>query len=62
MTERETEPADTEVPVEDALEQRADVTEAGSDDVAPDDAADEADPADRAEQRRTVDPGDDEYR
>ena len=63
MTDREQEAPDPEVPVEDALEQRADV-------VAPDgtgpagdvDDAGEADPADRAEQSREVDPGDDEYR
>ena len=69
MTEREQELTETdsaEVPVEDALEQRAELTDPGEADATgpaggPDDPG-EADPADRAEQGRVVDPGDDEYR
>ena len=72
MTERESELSDPEVPVEDALEQRAALSD---DDIDTDDGAegttiddalneglDEADPADRAEQGRVVAPADDEYR
>ena len=69
MTERESEPTGAEVPVEDALEQRTEVTEheparhsAADDDVDP--VIAESDPADRAEQGRLVDTGDagdDEY-
>lgn len=70
MTEREQEPSEAgsaEVPVEDALEQRIEVLEpegTGPTGDPADDLADlgEADPADRAEQGRVVDPGDDEYR
>ena len=67
MTEREQEPSEAdsaEVPVEDALEQRADLAEPDTTSPAgggPDDPG-EADAADRAEQGRVVDPGDDEYR
>jgi len=67
MTEREQEPSEAdsaEVPVEDALEQRAEVSEPDTTSLAgggPDDPG-EADAADRAEQGRVVDPGDDEYR
>ena len=72
MTERESELSDPEVPVEDALEQRAALadddidTDAGAEGATVDDALkpglDEADPADRAEQGRVVAPADDEYR
>ena len=64
MTEREQEPSDAEVPVEDALEQRAEVFEDsdGSPDASEPDDPGEADPADRAEQGKAVDTGDDEYR
>ena len=63
MTERESEPTGAEVPVEDALEQRAEVTEqepgrqSGDDDEVDPVIAD-SDPADRAEQGRVVDTGD----
>ena len=63
MTERESEPTGAEVPVEDALEQRTEVTEhepARSSD-GEDGVIAESDPADRAEQGRVVDTGDDEY-
>jgi hypothetical protein len=62
MTESEQGTPDAEVPVEDALEQRAEVVEA--DDTATEGDIDdpgEADPADRAEQGQVVDLGDDEY-
>ena len=67
MTERESEPTDAEVPVEDALEQRTDADADPGDDETPlvdgpESDLDEADPADRAEQGRTVPSGDDEYR
>jgi hypothetical protein len=64
MTEREQEPSDAEVPVEDALEQRAEVIgdSDGSPDASESDDPGEADPTDRAEQGKTVDTGDDEYR
>ena len=57
MTERE-----TEVPTEDALEQElsADVAEEGDEPVT--EVPVEADPADRVEQSRVVETGDDEYR
>ena len=58
MTERESEPTGAEVPVEDALEQRTEVTE--HEPTRPSDA-DGADPADRAEQGRVVETGDDDY-
>jgi hypothetical protein len=67
MTERESEPTGAEVPVEDALEQRTEVTEqepgrqSGDDN---DEVLADSDPADRAEQGRLVDTGDagdDEY-
>jgi hypothetical protein len=66
MTERESEPTGAEVPVEDALEQRTEVTEQepGSDSVGDDEVDEvtaESDPADRAEQGRVVDTGDDDY-
>ena len=64
MTERESGPPDPEVPVEDALEQRTEVTERepGSDPVGDDELVlAESDPADRAEQGQVVDTGDDEY-
>jgi hypothetical protein len=66
MTERDSEPAGAEVPVEDALEQRTEVTEhePGSDSVGGDEVDEvtaESDPADRAEQGRVVDTGDDDY-
>ena len=67
MTERESGPPDPEVPVEDALEQRTEVTERdpGNDSAGQDDPVlAESDPADRAEQGRVVDTGDsdeDEY-
>jgi hypothetical protein len=66
MTERESEPTGAEVPVEDALEQRTEVTEPESGRQSGDDdgVIAESDPADRAEQGRVVDTGDtgeDEY-
>jgi hypothetical protein len=61
MTERETEQPAVGVPEEDALEQRLSVDDDAADDVPTDDGA-EADPADRAEQARSVPSGDDEYR
>ncbi len=53
---------DLEVPVEDALEQRAEAVERVPDDdrTRPDGL--EADEADLAEQSRVLDPADDEYR
>ena len=68
MTERESELSDPEVPVEDALEQRAALadddidTDAGAEGATIEGGLDEADPADRAEQGRVVAPADDEYR
>ena len=59
--ERPTASEDTEVPEADALEQRALVVEA-EDDVVPYEPELEADPADVAEQSRSVDLTDDEYR
>ena len=57
---------DPEVPETDALEQRAEVARDGAAGAGgaelPADPDLEADPADVAEQSRTVDPGDDEYR
>jgi hypothetical protein len=61
MTERESGPTDAEVPVEDALEQRTEVTESEPDYDADDDVLAESDLADRAEQGRVVDTGDDDY-
>ena len=61
MTERESEPTGAEVPVEDALEQRTEVTEHEPDRGDDDGVLAESDPADRAEQGRVVDTGDDEY-
>lgn len=68
MTERDDSPlseVDDEVPEADALEQRAGVVDT-ADDVSslsdPDQRDLEADPADVAEQSRTVDADDDEYR
>lgn len=51
-----------EVPAEDALEQRHEVTGTGDADEALTDAPDDSDPADRAEQARAVDTAEDEYR
>ena len=59
--ERPTASEDPEVPEADALEQRAPVLEA-EDDVVPYEPELEADPADVAEQSRSVDLTDDEYR
>ncbi len=59
--ERPTASEDPEAPEADALEQRTPVVEA-EDDPVPAEAALEADPADVAEQSRSVDVGDDEYR
>jgi hypothetical protein len=65
MTERESEPTGAEVPVEDALEQRTEVTEHEPTRPSDADGADpviaESDPADRAEQGRVVETGDDDY-
>lgn len=61
MTERESETTGAEVPVEDALEQRTEVTESEPDRDVDDGVTDESDPADRAEQGRVVDTGDDDY-
>jgi|GEM_PF-2376415 len=67
MTERESEPTGAEVPVEDALEQRTEVTEqdpgrpSGGSGDEDEGVTAESDPADRAEQGRVVDTGDDEY-
>jgi hypothetical protein len=66
MTERESGPTGAEVPVEDALEQRTEVTEPepGRQSADDDGVIAESDPADRAEQGRVVDTGDtdeDEY-
>ena len=66
MTERESEPTGAEVPVEDALEQRTEVTaqEPGRQSGDDDEVLADSDPADRAEQGRLVDTGDagdDEY-
>ena len=60
MTERESEPTGAEVPVEDALEQRTEVTqrEPGSESGDDDGVLADSDPADRAEQGRVVDTGD----
>lgn len=61
MTERETETPDPEVPVEDALEQATDVDEHEPEGPPPG-RPEEADQGDRAEQARTVEYDDDEYR
>jgi hypothetical protein len=66
MTERESEPTGAEVPVEDALEQRTEVSEQEptTQSDREDEVIAESDPADRAEQGRVVDTGDtgeDEY-
>jgi hypothetical protein len=60
MTEWESEPTGDEVPVEDALEQRVEVTEQepGPRSEDGDPVLAESDPADRAEQGRAVDAGD----
>jgi hypothetical protein len=65
MTERDQEGTmdDPEVPEEDALEQRLDaVADEDEDEPDPEALAVEADPADVAEQSRSVGPDDDEYR
>lgn len=62
MTERETGGLDPEVPAEDALEQRDPVGDEVPEDDPPADTLTEADPGDLAEQRRTVELDDDEYR
>ena len=65
MTERDQQGTndDPEVPEEDALEQRLDaVTGEDGDEPDPDALDIEADPADVAEQSRSVDLDDDEYR
>ena len=65
MTERDQQGTndDPEVPEADALEQRQDaVAEEGEDQPDPEALEGEADPADVAEQSRSVDPGDEEYR
>jgi hypothetical protein len=61
MTEWEPETPDPEVPVEDALEQATDVSEHEPEGPPPG-TPEDADPADRAEQARTVELDDDEYR
>ena len=60
MTERESEPTGAEVPVEDALEQRTEVTEhePATQSDREDEVIAESDPADRAEQGVVVDTGD----
>jgi hypothetical protein len=60
MTERESEPTGAEVPVEDALEQRTDVSEQEptTQSDREDEVIAESDPADRAEQGLVVDTGD----
>jgi hypothetical protein len=65
MTERDQQGTidDPEVPAEDALEQRLDaVAEEDGDEPDPEALDVEADPADVAEQSRSVDLDDDEYR
>jgi hypothetical protein len=65
MTERDQQGTfdDPEVPEEDALEQRLDaVAEEDGDQPDPEALDVEADPADVAEQSRSVGPDDDEYR
>jgi hypothetical protein len=65
MTERDQQGTidDPEVPEEDALEQRVDaVADEGGDEPDPEALAGEADPADVAEQSRSVAVDDDEYR
>ena len=65
MTERDQQGTfdDPEVPEEDALEQRLDaVADGDADEPDPDEQPVEADPADVAEQSRSVDLDDDEYR
>jgi hypothetical protein len=65
MTERDQQGTidDPEVPEEDALEQRLDAgADDDRDDPDPEALEGEADPADVAEQSRSVDPGDEEYR
>ena len=65
MTERDQQGTidDPEVPEEDALEQRLDaVADGDADEPDPDAQPVEADPADVAEQSRSVDLDDDEYR
>jgi hypothetical protein len=65
MTERDQQGTidDPEVPEEDALEQRLDaVAEEDGEQPDPEALAVEADPADVAEQSRSVDVDDDEYR
>ena len=64
MTESDDQPTvseDPEAPEADALEQRTPVV-AAEDDAVPAEPGLEADPADVAEQSRSVDVGDDEYR
>jgi hypothetical protein len=61
MPQWETETPDPEVPVEDALEQAADVAE-HEPETPPPGSPDEADPGDLAEQARIVELDDDEYR
>ena len=53
---------DPEVPEEDAIEQRTDAVETTGDEEPEADRTVEADPADVAEQSRTVELDDDEYR
>ena len=65
MTERDQQGTfdDPEVPEEDALEQRLDaVADGDGDEPDPEELAVEADPADVAEQSRSVGLDDDEYR
>ena len=66
MTERDQQGTidDPEVPEEDALEQRVDAVRptSGGDEPDPEALAGEADPADVAEQSRSVAVDDDEYR
>lgn len=57
-----TELEDPEVPEADALEQRADAVETEPDEEPEAESEVEADPGDLAEQSRTVDLDDDEYR
>jgi hypothetical protein len=62
MTEMESESAGPEVPVEDALEQRTEVTASEPEPEIVDDVVlAESDPADLAEQGRVVDTDDDDY-
>ncbi|MGH8892223.1 MAG: hypothetical protein ACRDWY_02775 [Actinomycetes bacterium] len=61
MSEREIEELDPEVPAEDALEQRGTVGDEEPDEDLPQEMPADVDPADLAEQRRTVALDDEEY-